>query len=39
MNEGSVLGGRRMCGMELLMVVIDILKEGRDTGGAVFLMG
>jgi hypothetical protein len=39
MNEDSVLGGRRMCGMELLMVVIDILKEGRDAGGAVFLMG
>jgi hypothetical protein len=38
MNEDSVLG-RRLCGREVLMVVIDILKEGGDAGVAAFLMG
>lgn len=39
MNEDSVLGRRRLCGREVLMVVIDILKEGGDAGVAAFLMG
>jgi hypothetical protein len=39
MNDNSVLGGRRMCERVVLMVVIDIWKEGGDAGGEMFLMG